>query len=190
MQIMEKVGQILLKLMGWRTVGALPEREQYIIMVVPHTSNWDVVIGLCTRFALGVKIHFLAKHQLFFFPLGPILKALGAVSVNRSSSANRVEQTVALFNQQKQLKLAIAPEGTRSAVTRWKEGFYHMACAAHMPIVMIGFDYATKEIRIQDAFWPTEDKNKDFAYFVSFFRTIHGKYPKEIPDYCEKSVTK
>jgi 1-acyl-sn-glycerol-3-phosphate acyltransferase len=80
----------------------------------------------------------------------------------------------------------LAPEGTRSAVTRWKEGFYHMACEANIPIVMVGFDYTTKEVRVREPFYPTRDINKDFVEIVSFFRNIRGKFPKKIPDYQPK----
>ncbi len=172
--------------MGWKVVGALPARDQYILIVAPHTSNWDLIIGLCARFAVDVKINFMAKHQLFFFPLGTLLTALGGIAVNRDKSASRVERTIELFKTHRQLKLALAPEGTRSPVLRWKEGFYYMACQSQVPIVMVGLDYATKEVRIQEPFWPTEDKTKDFSVILDYFRTVHGKYPKNIPDYTEK----
>lgn len=183
---MQKIAQFILKIAGWSVVGSLPQLKQYVLIVAPHTSNWDLVIGLCARFAVGVRLNFLAKHQLFFFPLGNLLRAMGGVPVNRAKKANRVEEVVALFLQQEHFKLGLAPEGTRSSVTRWKEGFYHMACQANLPIVMVGFDYQSKEVRVQEPFWPTKDINKDFPKVLNFFRTIKGKYPKEIPDYKPK----
>lgn len=172
--------------MGWKLVGRLTDSKQFVMIVAPHTSNWDLIVGLGGRFAVGVKIHFLAKRQLFFFPLGVVLRALGGIAVDRSKKNNQVDQVTALFKQQDDLKLAIAPEGTRSSVTRWKEGFYHIACQANIPIVMVGFDYLRKEIRIQEPFWPTHNINDDFTKIVGFFRTVPGRYPKEIIDYKPK----
>lgn len=183
---MRKLGQLLLKLMGWKVVGSLPELNKYVLIVVPHTSNWDFLIGLFARFALGVKINFLAKEQLFFFPLGNFLKAVGGSAVDRSKKGNTVEAVVTLFASQEQFKLAITPEGTRGQVTRWKEGFYHIACLAEVPIVMVGLDYPSKELIIKEALWPTKNISEDFKPIVAFFRTIHGKYPQEIPDYRPK----
>lgn len=183
---MKKISRFIFKLIGWKLIGALPPDKKFIIIVAPHTSNWDVVIGLIARFSVGVKINFLAKNQLFFFPLGILLHALGAIPIDRSKKGNQVEHIVELFNQKEELKLALAPEGTRSPVTRWKEGFYHIACQAGVPIVMIGPDYATKEFRITEPFIPSGDIKKDFQVFIEFFRTIKGRYPKEIPDYHPK----
>ncbi len=178
--------RFILKLIGWRLVGTLPPDKKYIVIVAPHTSNWDLVIGLLGRFAVEVKINFLAKKQLFFFPLGNLLRALGGTSVDRSKQGNKVEQIAELYKQLDELKLGLAPEGTRSLVTRWKEGFYHIAIQTGIPIVMIGFDYPSKEIRIHEPFWPTGDINKDFPQFVNYFRTIRGRYPKELPDFQPK----
>ncbi len=178
--------RFILKLIGWKLVGTLPSDKKYIVIVAPHTSNWDLVIGLLGRFATEAKINFLAKKQLFFFPLGNLLRALGGTAVDRSKQGNKVEQIVELYKQLDELILGLAPEGTRSLVTRWKEGFYHIAMQTGISIVMIGFDYPSKEIRIHEPFWPTGDINKDFPQFVSYFRTIRGRYPKELPDFRSK----
>lgn len=184
---MQKICQFLLKLFGWKLVGALPDDKKFIIIVAPHTSNWDFILGLCARFAVGVKVNFLAKHQLFVFPLGMVMRAIGGEPVYRSRHDNKVEQIVEVFRNTEVLRLALAPEGTRSPVTRWKEGFYYIACKAGIPIVMLGFDYPTKEIRIQEPFWPTGDINSDFPKMLAFFRTIQGRRPKVIPDYKPKN---
>lgn len=183
---MQKLAQLILKLIGWKIVGQLPDEKKFIIIVAPHTSNWDLVIGLIARFAVGVKVNFLAKHQLFFFPLGQFLRLLGGTPVNRSKHGNKVQEVVELFKSSDELKLGLAPEGTRSTVTRWKEGFYHIATQVHIPIVMIGMDYPSKELRIAQSFLPTGNIEQDFAHMVAYFRTIHGKVPKQLPDYHPK----
>lgn len=187
---MQKICQLLFRLLGWKVVGKLPDLKKYIVIVAPHTSNWDLVICLMARFVVGVKINFLAKHQLFVFPLGNFLRAVGGTPVDRTKHGNKVEQVVALYKDNDVLRLGLAPEGTRSPVTRWKEGFYHIACKAGIPIVMVGPDYATKEIRVHEPFWPTGDINKDFAEIVEFFRTIKGYRAKAIPDYHPKDKDK
>ena len=180
---MQALFRFILSRLGWKIVGTLPEEKKYIVIVAPHTSNWDLVICLFARMAIGAKIQFLAKKQVFFFPLGYLLKALGGTPIDRSGKENRVAQVVALYQQTDRLALGLAPEGTRSPVSRWKEGFYHIACQAKIPIVMIGPDYETKEIRIAQPFWPSGQIETDFPQILAFFRTIHGRHPKDIPDY-------
>lgn len=183
---MQKLGNLILKLMRWKIVGQLPDDKKYLLIVAPHTSNWDFIIGLMARFSLGIRINFIAKHQLFFFPLGNFLKAVGGESINRTKKSNTVEHTVELFRSRDEFRLAITPEGTRSPVTRWKEGFYHIATQAGVPIVMVGLDYQTKELRIEKPFWPSGDIKADFQKIIDYYRTIHGRFPKNIPDYQPK----
>lgn len=185
---MKKFGRFILKLFGWKVVGELPPDKKYMVVVAPHTSNWDFAVGLFARFSVGVKINFLAKNQLFFFPLGLLLRILGGAPVNRSKKNNTVEQVVEIFRSRDEFKLAITPEGTRGPVTRWKEGFYHIACQAELPIVMVAPDYSTKELRIHEKFQPSGDIDTDFPKILDFFRTIKGRYPKEIPVYFPKKI--
>ena len=183
---MQKLGHFILKLFHWKIIGALPKDKKYIVIVAPHTSNWDFPIGLFARFSVGIKIHFLAKKQLFFFPLGILLKILGGTAVDRSKTNKTVDQVVAMFQSRDEFRLAITPEGTRGPVTRWKEGFYHIARQAGLPIVMIGFDYSLKHVVIQQPFMPSGDIEKDLPQMLDFFRTIKGRYPKDIPEYQVK----
>jgi 1-acyl-sn-glycerol-3-phosphate acyltransferase len=183
----KKFGSFFLKLFGWRVVGRLPDDKKYILLVAPHTSNWDFPVGLFARFSMGVRINFLAKKQLFFFPLGLFLKSVGGVPVDRTKKDNKVDKVVHLFNSRDRFVLAITPEGTRSAVTRWKEGFYHIACKAKVPLALVALDYASKEIRIQEAFWPCGNLEKDLSQILDYYRTIKGRYPKKIPEYLPKT---
>lgn len=180
---MKKFGHFFLKLFGWNVVGELPKDKKYVVVVAPHTSNWDFIVGLFARFAVGEKINFLAKDQLFYFPLGLLLRILGGVPIDRSKKSNNVDKVVELFHSHDEFKLAITPEGTRGPVTRWKAGFYYIACKAELPLALVALDYASKEVRLREAFWPCGDINKDFPQILDYYRTINGRYPKVIPEY-------
>jgi 1-acyl-sn-glycerol-3-phosphate acyltransferase len=181
--MMQAFGRFILKLFGWKVVGELPNTKKYVVVVAPHTSNWDFLVGLFARFSVGVKINFLAKRQLFFFPLGLLLRALGGAPVDRARTTNKVDKVVDLFKKNDAFKLAITPEGTRGPVTRWKEGFYHIACKAQLPVAMVALDYGSKEVRIREVFWPTGDISKDFPLILDYYRKISGRYPKHVPHY-------
>lgn len=178
---MRSLSQFLLKLFGWKIVGTLPKENKYLIVVAPHTSNWDLLVGLVGRISFGVKVSFLMKKQVFVFPLGPIMRALGGIAVDRSKNTNLVDQIARQFQERDKLILALTPEGTRSPVKRWKQGFYHIACKAKIPLLLVGFDYPSKEIRISELFQVTGDIEQDFPKIIAYFKGISGKYPKEIP---------
>ncbi|KIO36952.1 MULTISPECIES: lysophospholipid acyltransferase family protein [unclassified Shewanella] len=173
----------ILKLSGWTIDGRLPEAPQYIAIVGPHTSNWDFIIGVLARGALGQKIHFLGKHQLFIPPWGWLFRAIGGTPVDRRKSNNLVDAVAQLFQQDPQFKLALAPEGTRSPVTRWKTGFYHIASKAQVPIVTVALDFAGKRVVIPEAISVTGDIDKEMPQILDFYRSIKGRHAKAIPDY-------
>ncbi|MFI4962950.1 MAG: 1-acyl-sn-glycerol-3-phosphate acyltransferase, partial [Legionellales bacterium] len=105
--------RFILKAFGWKIVGTLPDEKKYIITVAPHTTNWDFVIGILTCGALGVKIHFLAKKQIFIFPFKHLLQLLGGIPIDRSKKSNVVDDMVSLIGARDILRLAVTPEGTR-----------------------------------------------------------------------------
>jgi len=183
--MVQRLCQWILSCMGWKIVGKLPDIPQYVLIVVPHTSNWDLIIGLLARFAVNVRIKFLAKREIFVFPLSYIMRAMGGTPVDRSTSKNRVEKIVEMFKNNKEFVLGLAPEGTRSPVKRWKFGFYHIAHQAEVPIVMVGMDYPSREIRIAPPMKASGDIKKDYAFMLDFFKTIQGKHKKELPEYSE-----
>lgn len=181
--MLQKLAQMVFKVIRWRIVGNLPPLDKYVIIAAPHTSNFDVLIGLLARAALATRIVFLAKHQLFIFPFGWILHKIGAIPVERSHHHNLVDQVVKMYAENEHFVLGLAPEGTRSPVKRWKQGFYHIAIQAGVPIVMVGFDYSSKEVRVSKLFEPSGDINKDFPKILDHFKTMNGRFPKKIPSF-------
>ncbi|MGL4475063.1 MAG: lysophospholipid acyltransferase family protein [Shewanella sp.] len=173
----------LMKISGWSFEGAPPAINQYIMIVGPHTSNWDFIIGVIARGALNTKINFLGKHQLFIPPWGWFFKAIGGSPVDRRKNNNLVDSAAQLFANHPHYKLALAPEGTRSPVTRWKTGFYHIATKAKVPIVAVGLDFSRKKIVIAAPLMPSDNQAQDINQLLDFFRTINGCKPKLIPKY-------
>ena len=169
------------KLIGWKIVGRFdPALKKFIIIVAPHTSNWDFVIGVMARSILKLtQGSFLGKSQLFKWPHGFIFKALGGYPVDRTKHNNWVEAAVELYNSKDEFVMALAPEGTRRKVDRIKTGFYHIAEQAKIPIYMVGFDYAKKTIFIEEPFHPTGDKEADLQKIMAYFKTISGRHPEQ-----------
>lgn len=168
-----------LKLAGWKIRGPVPRYPKYLIIGAPHTSNWDFVLAIAAKYSLGLKAKFLGKAELFRFPYGWFFRMLGGYPVDRSQSTNMVEQIVEIFRQKEEFAIGLAPEGTRKAVQKWKTGFYHIAAQAGIPIIMIGLDYANKELRIADEpFWPSGDIEKELPQIQAFFAPFRGKRPQ------------
>lgn len=171
-----KISQWILKYFGWKIEGEIPANIKHmVIAVIPHTSNWDFPLGLLVRAAMKEKISYIGKSSLFVFPVGIIFRALGGIPVDRSKSNNFVEAVVELFKEHSELKIAIAPEGTRKAVQRLKTGFYYIAKGAGIPILLTKFDFENKVVDFGEVFWPTDDQEADFQYIHQYFRGVQGK---------------
>lgn len=169
------LGRLALRLAGWGFEGAVPDVAQAVLIVAPHTSNMDFFIGVAAMFALGIRVVFLGKHTLFVGPLGAVMRWLGGVPVDRRTPHGVVNDTVGLFAEHEQLMLAVAPEGTRSAVDRWKTGFYFVAVEAGVPIVPIALDYRRRLVRIGGRFEPSGDLGSDLPDLQHFYRDVAGK---------------
>ena len=153
---------ILNKIIGWKVIGYLPKKEKYVIAVVPHSSYFDLIIAVLIRTYSGLKIKFIGKKELFNPITSFLFKYLGGIPVDRTKKLNIVDEIVGLFKSGKIKILAIAPEGTRKRVKKWKTGFYYIALKANLPILMVSFDYMRKEVKINDKFYPSGDIDKDF----------------------------
>ena len=153
---------ILKKIIGWNVLGSLPLDEKYIIAVVPHSSYFDLIIAVLIRTYSGIKIKFIGKKELFNPITSFFFKFLGGIPVDRTKNSNIVDEVVNLFELDKIKVLAIAPEGTRKRVKKWKTGFYYIALKASLPILMVSFDYIKKEVTINKKFYPTGDIKLDF----------------------------
>lgn len=163
---------------GWRAIGDIPAARKYILLAVPHTSNWDFPYTLGLFNALGVTPHFMAKSSLFRWPLTNFMSDVGGVPVDRAAAKDMVAQMVAEFAARDDFVLTIAPEGTRGSVTQWRSGFYRIAMAAGVPIVCGFLDYGTKTGGIGPTIIPTGNYEADMAPAFEFYRGMHGKNVK------------
>lgn len=178
--------KLIFKLAGWKISGSFPTQLQFIAIVGPHMSNWDFIVGIIARGALEAKINFLGKHQLFIPPWGWFFRAIGGTPVDRRKNNNLVNFAVQLFQSKPTFSLALAPEGTRSPVTRWKTGFYHIASKANVPIITIGLDFGNKTVIISKGISTTDNMQKDMDKIINFYRSIEGRHPKVIPDFYQE----
>ena len=170
---------ILTHFFGWVIKGnstfSKLKIKKAILIAAPHTHWMDLFLGILIRGSVGFKSSFIAKKELFFFPLSIFLKLIGGIPVNRSKKNNTVNEIVNIFNQRKEFMLSLAPEGTRQKVSKFKTGFYYIAKEAGIPIIMITMDYSNKQSLISDPFYPTKNFKDDLNFIESFFDGVEGK---------------
>ena len=173
------------KMGGWKIVGALPHHYKKMILVVaPHTSWKDILVGLATRLELKIDhAKFLGKKELFEGPFGKFFRNLGGIPVDRfgkqeDKKQGIVDQAVRLFKENENFILGISPEGTRKRVTKLKTGFYHIAKNALIPMVPVGFDFKNKQVVLGDPIFVTDNEEADLKKIIAFFSTIEGANPE------------
>jgi 1-acyl-sn-glycerol-3-phosphate acyltransferase len=176
-KILNELSKIILRICRWRKAGRLPGISKYVMIIAPHTSNWDMPVGLVIALSLGLKLNWLAKKTLFRWPFGCFIKWLGGIPIDRSKSSNIVAQSIQTFKESNELVLVVAPEGTRRKANYWKTGFYHIANGANVPIVMGFIDYARKEGGIGPTMIPTGDIEFDMQKIRLFYDNLTGKIP-------------
>lgn len=173
------ISRWILRALDWRIVGAYPhELPKKILVVIPHTSNWDFPLGILVRSAIGADIQFIGKDSLFRAPWGFFFRWLGGVPVNRSQSNQFVSNMVATYNAREKFTTVIAPEGTRKKVDKLRTGFYHIALGAGIPMILVQFDFAHKQVRFREPFYPTGDREADFRVIYDYFRGVRGFHPE------------
>ena len=177
---MRSIARFYFWLTGWKVIDNMPPTLKKCVMVAaPHTSNWDMPIAMAALLIMRLKTNYLAKKELFGFPLGIVMRAFGGIPVDRSRHTGMVEAMIAELKQRDELILLIPPEGTRSLVTEWKTGFYRVAIGAGVPIALAFLDYGKKTAGVAKVFHPTGDYEKDLAEIKAFYRTVEGKHPEK-----------
>lgn len=168
----------LLRVSGWTLIDSVPNEKKCVICVVPHTSNWDFVIGKLYYTALGRTASFLMKKEWFVFPLGYFFRSIGGIPVYRDKRMSLTDQMVAHFEANDTFRIAITPEGTRKPNADWKKGFYYIALKAGVPIQLAYIDYKKKEVGIAATFHPTGNEDMDMAAIKHFYKDVCAKKPE------------
>ncbi len=181
MQLIKSVfGRVILRLAGWRIEApSIQKIESYILIMAPHTSNWDFVIGRLALWAIRIEASFLIKKEAFVFPIGQIARAMGGIPVDRVHSGNIIVEIAQLIKSRKIKVVTITPEGTRSLRHEWKRGFYHIARVAAVPIVMAYLDYGKKVAGVGGVIHPSGNFNDDLKKIYSFYKDKTALHPEK-----------
>lgn len=173
----KKLARKILTVSGWHVIGQFPKEKKFILIVAPHTSNWDFIISMLVMLALNIKVTFLGKNSIFVGPLKWLLESLGGVAIDRQHPHGIVGQMVSLFNQSDKMILGLSPEGTRSKTIEWKKGFLYIAQQANVPVIPITLDFAKKEVGILPQQQVSNDIDKSLAEIKSLYRQVCAKNP-------------
>jgi|SRR5690554_848000 len=178
---MKWISRFIFWLSGWEIVGDSPKAlKKYVMIAAPHTSNWDLLYARAAYYIMGIRVRYTIKKELFFFPLGILLKAMGGIPIDRKNTkGNMVDTMIDLYGKWEELALLVTPEATRSYAPNWKKGFYYVALGAKVPIVCGYLDYEKKYAGIGPTIIPTGDYEADLKKIKDFYRTVTAKYPEQ-----------
>ncbi len=171
--------KIILKLIGWHVEATLPEEKKFVLIGAPHTTNWDLVIGLLCFWSVSVHPTWVAKKQIFIGPLNYFFRALGGIPVDRSIHSGFIEQIAHQFDSREEMIFGLTPEGTRSKTEYWKTGFYYIALKANVPVCLAYVDYPSRTFGLGEILYPSGDIDKDFELIRTFYQGKKGKHPEK-----------
>jgi len=168
----------LMSRIGWSLDLPTPPGPRFVLVMYPHTSNWDFIIGIIARYAAGWPVRWVGKHSLFRPPLGALFRALGGIPVNRARPGALLDDLTRYCQSHPHAIIGIAPEGTRSHVDSWKSGFHRIARAAQIPIALGYIDYRTRTVGVLDYLVPGTDFAADMEVIASRYAGIQGRHPE------------
>jgi len=178
-----QLAMMCMRLTGWRFAGAaVPDEKKMVIIVAPHTSNWDFPSGIMAMYALGIRGTFLGKDTLFKFPMGILMRWLGGFPVDRFSKQNVVSQTTSLVERLEKVLIVLSPEGTRSRIEQWRTGFWWIAHSTQSPIIPVAFDFRNKIFHFHPPFRTTGDVEADVKALRALFRSDMAHTPSKYVD--------
>jgi len=169
------VARTALRLSGWTQVGTVPRTG--IFLGAPHTSNWDFVLTVLVLWADGVKPRVLVKQEMFWWPMGALLRALGAVPTDRRGGAGLVRRLVAEAQSDQGFALVLAPDGTRTKTDHWKSGFYRLGRETGLPVTLGFIDGPTRTTGVGPTIELTGDVRADMDVIRAFYADKDGVRP-------------
>jgi 1-acyl-sn-glycerol-3-phosphate acyltransferase len=168
-----------LRIRGWRLAGRAPDLPKYVIVFAPHTCNWDLLLAMLAARGYGIRLSWLGKASIFRWPVAGFLRHIGGIPVHRDHHEGLVGQAAAAFVAADSMVLGLTPEGTRSRTPCWKSGFYRIALAAGVPIVLASMDRRSRLITIGPAVLPTGDTRRDMDQIRAFYARAEGIHPEK-----------
>ena len=179
---LQLLGRTVLSVFGWKVKGGISDEysnKKLVVIVAPHTSNWDGIFGVAAVAGLDARITFIGKHTAFRYGLGAFLRYMGGIPVDRSKPGGIIQDAI---NQIKGIEgslIAMSPEGTRSKVDEWKTGFLRIAKEINAQIVPASIDFALKEIILGDVFTPTGNNDEDISDLKKYYSIFTAKHPEK-----------
>lgn len=175
------LGRLVIRLLGWRIEGSIPDAPKRVMIGMPHTSNMDGVLAIATLSAVGLRASTMIKDTAFKGLMGVMLRWFGAIPVNRRSPKGIVEQSVEAFDRAEQMILLIAVEGTRHTAKELKRGFYHIALGAKVPIQIASVHYGRRIVTFGPMFMPSGDYETDVREMMKFYAaTASPRHPERM----------
>ena len=172
------LGVAVMRLCGWQIAGNMPNEKKFVLIVAPHTSNWDFVVGSLAYFALQLDTIWLVKHTALKGPLGALAKYFGGAPIDRARAGDVVLAYVGEFDRRDKIIVTITPEGTRKKMPEWKRGFYRIAELAKVPIVPVALNFSRREVEIMAPFQPTGDYEQDLPKIKALFNRDMARHPE------------
>ena len=176
------LGKLVLSIFGWRVKGSISEdfsNQKLVVIVAPHTSNWDGIFGVATVAGLDAKITFIGKHTAFRYGLGAFLRYMGGIPVDRSKPGGIIRDAIDQIKKIDGSLIAMSPEGTRSKVKEWKTGFLRIAKELNTNIIPASLDFAKKEILLGKAFVPSGNNEEDIRALKEYYSVFTAKHPEK-----------
>ena len=181
-KFIQRLGKIVLKIFGWTVKGTISDKhsqDKLVIIVAPHTSNWDGILGIATVAGLDARITFIGKHTVFKFGLGTFLRYMGGIPVDRSKPGGIIQDAIDQIKKIDGSLIAMSPEGTRSKVKEWKTGFLRIAKELNTKIIPDSLDFAKKEILLGKAFTPSGNNDEDIKILNKYYSVFKAKHPEK-----------
>ena len=176
------LGRSLLSVLGWKVLGEIGEEhtnKNLVVIVAPHTSNWDGILGVAAIAGLDARISFIGKDAAFKYGLGAFLKYMGGIPIDRSNPRGVINDAIEKIKKMNGTLLGMAPEGTRSKVEAWKTGFLRIAEGIDAKIIPASIDFATKEILLGKVFVPSGDNKKDINDLQDYYKVFTARHPEK-----------
>ncbi len=164
-------GRFLLRLVGMKLGGTIPDVPKVILLGTPHTSNWDLILAMGMKYALGLNYSWMMKKEAFFFPFAGMFKSMGGIPIDRKAAKDVVGQMGDWFDANEKAWIGITPEGTRTKVDTYKKGYLRIAYATGVPVFVVGVNSETKTLVFDQFMDLTGDINVDNARIRDFVRS-------------------